>query len=227
MKKVFICFLCCCFLMYDNSYSQIPKEFQGEYKAVLDYPFHEIAEQVHEALMELPYSSEGIRFYDSDLSVGNIRSSVESAPNFIRPSKIVFENENAVESMAKALRENSFQIIDIENNEIYDPDDMTLIINSNSIYKKNNNTGTISLVYKLKEDDSFNLIHKEESWYDKQQYYLLVLDYDELLYLSQNQISKLKPNYINLGYRDGNVYIMFYSGTAVYPYILHPIKDAM
>lgn len=101
-----------------------------------------------------------------------------------------------------------------------------MIIKSDIIYKKNNNTGTITPVVKLKEGNTPTLVDRETSWYDGGQYYKIILDdKEERFALCNEQFLKLTPNYICLGYREGNVYIIFYSGTATYPYLLNPIKE--
>lgn len=92
MKKLFISFLCCCFLIYGNLYPQIPEEFHGTYRVTLDYPFQDVAEQVYEALQNLSFNADGVRFYENDLSVGNMRSLTESRSYMIRPSRVVMED---------------------------------------------------------------------------------------------------------------------------------------
>lgn len=222
MKKLFIS-LICCFLMYGNLYSQIPKEFHGTYSVKLDFDIEELAEQVHEALMDIPNNFSGITLYDNDLSIGNMQNYTQQGI-VIRPSRVVFSDDGNAKTLAQTMRKNNFQIIDKENNETYDPDDMTLIIEANGFYKKNNNTGTTSLIYKLKEGDTISVIHNELSSYDGKNSYRIYLDKNERLYLSKDKDSDKTKNYISFGFIDGTVSITFVYGRMMYPYLLYPIK---
>lgn len=225
MKKLFIS-LICCLLIYGNLYSQIPKEFHGTYNVKLDFPIQEIADQVYEALMDIPNNFSGITLYDNDLSIGNMQNSTQQG-TVIRPSCVVISDDGDAKTLAQGIRKNSFQVVDKENNEIYDPDDMTLIIEANGFYKKNNNTGTTSLIYKLKEGDTISMIHNERSFYDGKNSYRIDLDKNERLYLSEDEDSDRKKNYISFGFIDGTLSITFVYGRIMYPYLLYPIKDPL
>lgn len=226
MKKLVMSVLCCCFLICENAYFQIPEEFHGTYRVKFDFPLQEVAEQVYEAIMDIPDNFGGITLYDNDLSVGNIRNSTMQG-TVIRPRRVTIDGDCDVDCLKQALRKNSFQVVDNENNETYDPDDMTLIINANSIYKKNNNTEKLSLVYKLKESDTATLIHNEKSSYDNKTYYEIKLEKNERFYLLQDIYSEKNECRIVFGYSDGHKYISFHRGLMWSPFVLYPIKDAL
>ncbi|MDO5760427.1 MAG: hypothetical protein Q4Q06_05325 [Bacteroidota bacterium] len=177
--------------------------------------------------MDIPNNPNGIVLYDNDLSISNMKNTV-SQGNVIYPRGVVLVDEEGTEAsiadLAMSLRKNGYQVIDKENNETYDPDDMTLIIDSNSIYKKNNNTGTVSLVYKLKDNDTFTLMPVEDSaFFDAPNYYKMDLEKGERLHLTKYTKAN-DSSYIELGYVNGSAYISVMCGLWN-PYILHPIKE--